>query len=99
MKYQQIIYTHICMYIHVYVCIYVYTYIYMCVHKYLYIFICVCQRKYSGMKDLCDIADFRDSYCIVIPQHHQRKLIYSANTATLSTYMYKPDFLEFSPIP
>ena len=29
----------------------------------------------SGMKDLRDIADFRDSYFIAIPQHYQRTLI------------------------
>ena len=39
-----------------------------------------------GMKDLSDIADFRDSYCNLIPQHGPGILICGANTAAPSAY-------------
>ena len=29
----------------------------------------------SGMKDLRDIADFRDSYCTAITQHHHQHIL------------------------
>ena len=45
------------------------------------------------MKDLRDIADFHDSCCTTIPQHHQHILkcgaVCGVNTAAFSAYVFQ----------